>query len=624
MTVSEKRNPEKSNFVTARKILKQCFGYDSFLNGQAELISHILEGQDVFGIMPTGAGKSICYQLPALMLPGMTIVISPLISLMIDQVSALRANGIPAACLHSMMDGNACKNILHHIYNREIKILYTAPERLETPSFRRIAEEVPVSMVTVDEVHCVSQWGQDFRPGYLKIPDFVSSLPYRPVLSVFTATATKEVADDVRNLLHLHQPFCLTTGFNRENLYFAVQHPRDKFQALLDFLKQHPAQTGIIYCISRRLVEQVTEDLNCAGIPAVRYHAGLNDNERQQSQNDFIYDKVRLIVATNAFGMGIDKPDVSFVIHYNMPKNLESYYQEAGRAGRDGSPAECILFYDGGDIRINQFLIENSSENPQIDQKTRELLRQKDKQRLFMMKKYCTDNACLRHYMLSYFGDTAPAVCGNCSFCQTNCEQKDITLETQKMISCIYHLHEKNLYFDAKSLTQILRGSKAKKYQIYHFETSLSTYGIMKECPESECLEMIRFLVSRSLLSEKNNLLYVNRKSALFLKERQTLSMPVKKISFPTESSQQNTKNTCTDENLFRLLDQCRDAVAKKQHLPPYIVFTDMTLRDMCRKLPVSDMAFLSVSGVGRVKLEKYGDAFMNVIRNYITQNRKD
>ncbi|MBE6876584.1 MAG: DNA helicase RecQ [Ruminococcus sp.] len=608
--------------MTALGILKQCFGYDSFRNGQAELISHILQRQDVFGIMPTGAGKSICYQVPALMLGGMTIVISPLISLMQNQVSALQANGIPAVCLNSMLDETSYKAILSRIYRGEVKMLYTAPERLSTPSFQRIAKKLHVSMITVDEVHCVSQWGQDFRPSYLNILPFVKTLPQRPVLSVFTATATPEVAEDVRKLLDLHEPFCLTTGFNRENLYFSVRQPRDKLQALLEFVKSHPDKTGIVYCISRRLVEQVTDELNRAGIPAVRYHAGLTDTERRQNQEDFIYDRARLIVATNAFGMGIDKPDVSFVIHYNMPKNLESYYQEAGRAGRDGSPAECILFYDSADIRINEFLIENSGENPQIDVKTREKLRRKEKQRLRTMQNYCTGASCLRYYMLDYFGDTSPKYCGNCSFCRTHSEMKDITQETQKIISCIYHLHEQNLHLNASELTAVLRGKALKK----HPEASaLSTYGIMKSISEKACLEIITYLVSTGLLSLKEqNLLHLNRKAGLFLKEQQTLSMPVKKAIPTAETASGKNHSPGIDETLFQLLVQCRNTVAKKEHLPAYVVFTDMTLRDMCRKQPVSDMAFLSVSGVGRVKLEKYGDAFMNVIRNYTSPVRKD
>jgi len=604
--------------MTAYEVLKQYFGHDSFRDGQAELISHILQREDVFGIMPTGAGKSLCYQIPALLMNGMTIVISPLISLMQDQVTALRTNGIPAACLNSMLNETEYKSVLRQVYQGEIKILYVAPERLQTVSMQRIAESIPVSMITVDEVHCVSQWGQDFRPSYLNIVSFLEHLPYRPVLSVFTATATQEVAQDVRKILHLKQPFCLTTGFNRENLYFGVEQPRDKFQALLNFLRNHPDETGIIYCISRRLVEQVTEDLNHAGFPAVRYHAKLTDEERCQNQNAFLYDKIHLIVATNAFGMGIDKSDVSFVIHYNMPKNLENYYQEAGRAGRDGSPAECILFYDTSDIKINQFFIDNFGENLETDPEIKEKLRQKEQQRLWKIRKYCTGNTCLRNYLLNYFGDNAPEYCGNCSFCRIHCEQKDITVQAQKIISCIYYLYKKNLFFDSRSLTQILRGSKAEKYQKLQLDQTLSTYGIMQDTPETECLAVIKYLIQIGMLTEKNNhVLHLNRKAGLFLTEHQKLSMPVPKKQISPESVRTSRKKSDTDEKLFALLKDCRLKLSQKENIPAYAIFTDMTLRDMCRKLPVSDMAFLSVDGVGRVKLEKYGDAFMKVIRNY-------
>ncbi len=602
--------------MTASEILQYYFGYDTFRNGQETLISHILQGQDVFGIMPTGAGKSLCYQIPALMMNGLTIVISPLISLMQDQVTALRMAGIPAGCLNSMMDEINYKSVLRQVYQGKIKLLYVAPERLETASMQKIANEIPVSMITVDEVHCVSQWGQDFRPSYLKIVSFLKYLPYRPVLSVFTATATKEVAEDVKNILHLKNPFCLTTGFNRKNLYFSVAQPRDKFEALLQFLKQHPDENGIVYCISRRLVEEVTEDLNHKGFSAVRYHAGLTDKERYENQEAFLYDKVRLIVATNAFGMGIDKSDVSFVIHYNMPKNIENYYQEAGRAGRDGSPANCILFYDSSDIRINQYFIDNFGQNLEIDAGLKIQLQNREKQRLKAMQQYCTGSSCLRHYLLEYFGDTAPEYCGNCSFCRIHCEQKDITSEAQKIISCIYYLYKRNLYFDSESLIQILRAGKTEKYQQLQLSETLPTYGIMRDISEKQCLEIIKYLISTGMLSEKEQKLCLNRKSGLFLKEKQTLSMPVRKTG--TASVQNKENQVDTDEALLSLLKECRQKLSQKEHVPAYVIFTDMTLRDMCRKQPVSDMAFLSVQGVGRVKLEKYGDAFMKVIHKYL------
>ncbi len=602
--------------MTAQEVLKQYFGYDHFRNGQADLISHILNHQDVFGIMPTGAGKSLCYQIPALLWPGLTIVISPLISLMHDQVSALQANGIPAVFLNSTLNDAEYRTTLRQIYKGEIRLLYIAPERLNTPAFLRMAQQLPISMITVDEAHCVSQWGHDFRPSYLQILPFLQSLPYRPVISAFTATATQEVANDIVKLLGLSHPYCLTTGFDRENLSFSIRQPRDKFQELTNFLKEHPGQTGIIYCISRRLVEHVTQDLNAIGFPAVRYHAGLSEEERRENQNAFIYDKVRLIVATNAFGMGVDKSNISFVIHYNMPKNLESYYQEAGRAGRDGSPAECVLFYHFSDFKTNEFLIEHSGENELISPEVRKERQQKEKYHLRLMQNYCAETSCLRKYLLNYFGENPPEYCGNCSFCQSRSYPENITQEAQKIISCIYRLYQQGIYFGEKDVTAVIRGSHAEKYQ--SFSGTLSTFGILKNLSEKKCLEILRFLVYKGwLVRNGDKTLHLNRNSAILLKEKPEIIMYIAKSSGMSSNVRTRNQKARSDDRLFRLLKDCRQKVANKEHIPPHIVFTDATLKDMCQKLPVSDMAFLSVSGVGHVKLEKYGRAFMNVIREY-------
>lgn len=610
--------------MTAQDVLQQYFGYDTFRKGQAELISHILGGEDTVGIMPTGAGKSICYQVPALMLEGMTIVVSPLISLMQDQVDALRTGGIPAAFLNSAMSAEEYRSTLSAVYSGGVKILYVAPERLETQSLLTIAEQLPIAMVTVDEAHCVSQWGQDFRPSYLKIVTFLEQLPVRPRISAFTATATAEVCEDIVRILGLRAPFTLTTGFDRENLYFGVQQPRDKFRALMEIVHNHPGQSGIVYCISRRLVEETCDGLREAGVSASRYHAGLSDEERRRNQEDFICDRISVMVATNAFGMGIDKSNVGYVVHYNMPKNLESYYQEAGRAGRDGSPADCILLYSGQDVRINQFMIEQGTENDLLDEESRIRIRRKDEERLRQMTWYCTGQECLRRYMLRYFGESGENYCGNCSCCRTNYEQRDMTVEAQKIISCIYRLHQRDLHFGISGLTDILRGSQAERYRKFRFEETLSTFGIMKDTSDKLCREMIRHLLAEAWISQSDGsypVLQMNRNSVKLLKEKCSVTINVVKEA-PPEQTTRTTRND-VDEKLFAALKACRAAIAAREHVPAYIIFTDATLRDMCIKQPRSDMAFLSVSGVGRVKLEKYGDAFMQVIKQHTDQSKE-
>ena len=403
---------------TAQEILKQYFGYDSFRPGQDELVQAILSGRDTLGIMPTGAGKSICYQVPALALPGLTLVISPLISLMKDQVGALNEAGVPAACINSALSFEEMRDALYFAGRGEYKLLYVAPERLTAPFFLDFARRVPISMVTVDEAHCISQWGQDFRPSYLKILDFLAALPQRPLVSAFTATATAEVRDDIIRALDLEDPFVITTGFDRPNLYFAVEKPSSKPSALLAHLLQRRDKSGIVYCSTRKTVEEVCDMLLSRGLPATRYHAGLDPEERLANQDDFLYDRKTIMVATNAFGMGIDKADVRFVIHYNMPRDLESYYQEAGRAGRDGDPADCLLLYSGQDVITARWMIEHSDDNPELDADERSELQRRDLERLKQMTFYATSKRCLRAFLLRYFGEEAPDDCGSCSVCE--------------------------------------------------------------------------------------------------------------------------------------------------------------------------------------------------------------
>ena len=407
------------------QVLKKYFGYDSFREGQEKLIDGLLTGQDVFGIMPTGAGKSLCYQIPALMFQGITLVISPLISLMKDQVAALNQAGVYAAYLNSSLTQGQYFKALDFARKGKYKIIYVAPERLLTESFLDFAIHADISFISVDEVHCVSQWGQDFRPSYLKIVEFIDRLPRRPVVGAFTATATQPVREDVTRILQLRNPRIVTTGFDRSNLYFEVRTAKDKMEQVLRLLQEHEGESGIIYCITRKLVEEVYENLKARGIAVTKYHAGLSDEERRTNQDDFIYDRCSLMVATNAFGMGIDKPDVRFVIHYNMPKNMESYYQEAGRAGRDGEPSSCILLYSGQDVRTNQFFIENNRENEELSETELEEVIAKDRERLKKMTYYCYTKDCLREYMLGYFGEPAKGYCGKCSNCQQKYDELD-------------------------------------------------------------------------------------------------------------------------------------------------------------------------------------------------------
>ena len=413
---------------TAEKFLKQYFGYDGFREGQEQLIEAVLSGKDVLGIMPTGAGKSMCFQIPALMMEGITLVISPLISLMKDQVGALNQAGIHAAFLNSSLSVGQYAKALAYAREGRYKIIYVAPERLETQGFLDFAmsEGIKISFLAVDEAHCVSQWGQDFRPSYLKILDFLKKLPYRPVIGAYTATATTDVRDDIMDILQLQDPFVITTGFDRENLYFAVRKPVDKYKELVGYIrrkeKEMPGSSGIVYCLTRKNVEDVCYNLRKEGFSVTRYHAGLSDMERKENQDDFIYDRRQIMVATNAFGMGIDKSDVRFVVHYNMPKNMESYYQEAGRAGRDGEPSDCILYYEPMDVRTNRFFIENNEDNEALDEITRRLVKERDEERLRQMTFYCFTTGCLRNYILIIFGEASPGYCGNCSNCMTQFE----------------------------------------------------------------------------------------------------------------------------------------------------------------------------------------------------------
>ncbi len=605
------------------EVLKKHFGHRKFREGQEEIINQILSGRDVLGIMPTGAGKSICYQVPALMMGGITLVISPLISLMQDQVISLRESGISAAYINSSLSAAEYFRTMDRAANSEYKIIYVAPERLSADDFLRLSENVQISMVTVDEAHCVSQWGQDFRPSYLKISEFMEKLAYRPVLSAFTATATKEVREDISLILRQNNPYVVTTGFDRKNLRFAVERPKKKDDTLIKLLKAYNGRSGIVYCSTRKNVEEVCDFLIEKGYSATRYHAGLSDEERGMNQDDFIYDRKTVMVATNAFGMGIDKSNVSFVIHYNMPKNLESYYQEVGRAGRDGEPAECTLLYSGADVKLNQFLIEKGNDtNEDFTEEMKESVREKDRERLKLMTFYCTTNECLREYMLRYFGEKTSSFCGNCSNCNSNFETVDVTTESQKIVSCVYRVAQRKRSFGRVTIIDILHGSKSSKIISQGLNT-LSTYGIMSDVPVHRIRMIMDYLIEKSFLAQTDDeysVVKLTAESADILKGNQKVSMKLpKEMRRSAEKGKASYSSPEYDINdkLFSELRVLRNQLAMEARVPAYIVFADAALRDMCRKMPVNRDEFLNVSGVGEAKAEKYSKQFTELIQRY-------
>lgn len=606
------------------QLLKQYFGHDSFRSGQEELVDHILGGCDVLGIMPTGAGKSICYQLPALMLEGVTVVISPLISLMKDQVNSLIQAGVSCAYLNSSLTAAQYETALRRARQGAYKIIYVAPERLDTPSFHAFTQAVRIGMIAVDEAHCVSQWGQDFRPSYLKIRDFAETLPVRPIIAAFTATATDAVKQDISKMLNLREPFSVTTGFDRQNLYFAVSEPKDKLAETERLIRKAGDASGIVYCNTRKNTELVCDYLNNAGLTCTRYHAGLSDEERRRNQDDFLYDRVRIMAATNAFGMGIDKSNVGFVIHFNMPKNLESYYQEAGRAGRDGSEAVCTLLFSRKDVQTCRFLIENSNENADIDGETLEKLRERDYKRLNVMVKYCTTTDCLRQYILKYFGEKSRDMCSKCSNCAAGFETEDVTLAAQKILSCVYRLAQRNLHMGAAAVADILRGSKNKRIMSFKLN-ELSTYGIMSDTPVLKIRAIIEGLCDRQYIRRGDyESLILTNKAREILFDGATLSMAFKKSvseTAPKAASRSGGGTITENPELFGRLRSLRAKLAEEAKVPAYIIFTDAALHDMCAKLPKTQAEFLYVSGVGKTKAERYGAQFTEVIREWLSEN---
>ena len=597
-------------------VLKEYFGHDSFREGQNRITDSLLGGRDVLGIMPTGAGKSICYQVPALMFDGITIVVSPLISLMKDQVSALVQSGVAAAYINSSLTHAQYLKVLQNTESGKYKIIYVAPERLCAPAFLGICRNLNISMVAVDEAHCVSQWGQDFRPSYLKIPDFIDALNSRPVVGAFTATATGAVRDDIKTLLRLVSPLVVTTGFDRPNLFFSVMQPKNKSIELMKLIKERKNESGIVYCSTRKAVEEVCELLQKNGFAATRYHAGLDENERRRNQDDFVYDRATIMVATNAFGMGIDKSNVSFVIHYNMPKNMESYYQEAGRAGRDGRSADCILLYSAKDVRTNQFLINNSEPNPDLTEDEQEEVRRRDRERLKQMTFYCTTHKCLRKFILEYFGDKGPERCEKCSNCLSNHENTDITVDAQKIMSCVARTGQR---YGKKVICDVLRGSKNERL-ISAGLSRQSTYGIMADCPEKRLRDIIDHLCESGYMTAQGDeypILKLAPKSRGVLTGQETLRMM---LEIPQKKKAAAVKDALlppADEKLLAALKDLRKSLAMRQSIPAYVVFTDATLIDMCRLKPKTQEEFMEVSGIGQAKSQRYGEVFLAVIAEF-------
>ena len=613
------------------ELLSRYFGYSEFRGGQEALIDAQLAGRDAFGIMPTGGGKSICYQLPALMLPGVSLVISPLISLMQDQVLALKSAGVPAAYINSSLSMEQQRLVFQNLRRGRYKIVYVAPERLQAEGFASLARELDISLVAVDEAHCISQWGQDFRPSYLKIPEFLQSLPRRPVLSAFTATATPLVQQDIVRLLGLRSPLKIVTGFDRPNLRFEVRCPESKRAELLTLLALRKGQSGIVYCSTRKEVERICELLESKRFAATRYHAGLPDRERQQNQEDFLFDRKTVMVATNAFGMGIDKSNVSYVIHYNMPQSLEAYYQEAGRAGRDGEKAQCILLFGKKDILTAKFFIQKSYEESELPEEERERVREQDLRRLYKMIDYCQTSGCLRQFILNYFGQPQNGPCGNCGNCAPIRKKetgkkpeapartgrmvtKDITREAQMVLSCVHRIKDALGHNGTVTMTvRVLRGMRDKRLLELDLDR-LSTYGLMASYSRTEIRAIIARLKASGLLDcEKNEIISLTPAASGVLFRGKPVMITLDEAEMGEKFPRSGTVET--DSRLLMALKALRSRLAKEEKVPAYVIFSNATLEDMAGKAPKTMEQFLEVSGVGEVKARRYGKAFLDEIK---------
>lgn len=599
-------------------ILKKYYGYDDFREGQESVINTILEGNDCLAIMPTGAGKSICYQIPALIFDGITIVISPLISLMQDQVKALKSAQIEACYINSYLTDMEIAKVLADVSAGKYKIMYVSPERLDNVKFWEYCRSLNISMVTVDEAHCLSQWGQDFRPSYLRISEFVKRLPKRPVVSAFTATATATVKNDIIERLELINPQITSTGYDRTNLYYRVEATTKKEKYIVDYILQHQNQAGIIYCATRKNVEKIYEALIKADINATMYHAGLSNSNRKKNQDDFIYDRKDIIVATNAFGMGIDKSNVRFVIHYNMPQSIENYYQEAGRAGRDGEEAECTLLFSSQDIVINKFLLENKDFS-NVSHEDVELVKHNDSLRLKAMIEYCQTTSCLRNYILTYFGETKKGDCNKCGNCSREYKVADMKEQAKWVINCVA---ETKGGYGINVVIKTLRGARSSKL-IDIGTVNYKSYGQLKDETEVNLRTLINQMICDGLLVQTDSKYSVLRMGNID-RLKQAEPYNVKQCKSVKKKAPSNNIKDKKDESLFELLRKLRLRLAKEEGMPPYIVFSDKTLVDMVNKCPKTIDEFLDVSGVGQAKAEKYGDEFIGAIVEYSRNSSKN